>query len=124
MKVKRDFTYIDDVVKAIYKCCSKPAYVNNEFKNLNPDPSTSFAKYRIFNIGNSKPTELLTFIELLEKSLGEKAIKNFLPIQPGDVEATSANTDLLKNWIGFKPATLIELGIEKFAKWYLSYYKN
>ena len=123
-KMKRDFTYIDDVVEGIYRCCQKPAFTNDEFDVQNPDQSTSFAPYRIFNIGNSQPIELLRFIEILEEAFGLKAIKEFLPMQPGDVEATFAKTDLLENWINFKPSTSLEIGIDKFAKWYLNYYKN
>ena len=122
-KMKRDFTYIDDIVEGIYRCCYKPAYVDNFFDHLNPSQSTSFAPYRIFNIGNSNPIELLRFIEILEDELGVKAIKNFLPIQPGDVEVTSANTDLLDAWIDFNPSTPIETGVKKFAKWFFDYYK-
>ena len=123
-KMIRDFTCIDDVVEGLFRCCYKPATKNNNFNYLNPDKSTSFAPYRIFNIGNSQPIELLKFIEILEDSLGCKAIKNFESIQPGDVVATSAKTDLLNNWIKFKPSTSIEIGIDNFAKWYMDYYKK
>jgi len=122
-KMKRDFTYIDDVVEGVYRCCYKPAYVDKDFDALMPNPASSFAPSRIFNIGNSHPTPLLKFIETLEDELGHKAIKNLLPIQPGDVESTAANTDLLEKWIDFKPFTSIETGISKFAKWYIDYYK-
>ena len=94
------------------------------FDAYNPDQSTSFAPYRIFNIGNSQSIELLRFIELLEDALGVKSIKNFKPIQPGDVEVTAADTNLIEAWIGFKPSTSIEKGVNKFAKWYLDYYRN
>ena len=123
-KMRRDFTYIDDIVEGVIRCCYKPATIDEKFDGLNPNQSTSFAPFRIFNIGNSKPIELLRFIEILEDELGAKAIKNFQPIQPGDVYATAANTDLLKNWIDFKPSTTIEIGVNKFAKWYLDFYKN
>ena len=123
-KMKRDFTYIDDIVEGVYRCCYKPACIDKDFNYLNPNKTTSFAPFRIFNIGNSKPVELLRFIEVLEDEFGIKAIKNFLPIQPGDVESTAANTDLLENWIDFKPSIEIEIGVNKFAKWYLDYYKN
>tara|TARA_B100000579_G_scaffold169486_1_gene137995 strand:+ start:481 stop:1500 length:1020 start_codon:yes stop_codon:yes gene_type:complete len=121
-KMKRDFTYIDDIIEGVYRCCYKPAYIDEQFDFFNPNQSTSFAPFRIFNIGNSKPIELLRFIEILEDELGFKAVKNFLPIQPGDVEATSANIDLLENWVGFKPSYSIEKGLSKFAKWFLDYY--
>ena len=123
-KMRRDFTYIDDIVEGVYRCCYKPAYIDKSFDALNPKQFSSFAPFRIFNIGNSNPIELLRFIEILENELGKKAIKNFMPIQPGDVEATAANTDLLENWIGFKPSTAIELGVSKFASWYLDYYQR
>ncbi len=123
-KMKRDFTYIDDVIEGISRCCDKPAFADKNFDYINPDQSKSFAPYRIFNIGNSQPIELLKFIEILEDVLGVKAIKNFLPMQPGDVKSTAAKTDLLEDWIGFKPSTSIETGIMKFAKWYLNYYKT
>ena len=123
-KMKRDFTYIDDIVEGVYRCCYKPAYIDNEFNCLNPNQSTSFAPFRVFNIGNSDPIELLRFIEILEDELGVKAIKNFLPMQPGDVESTAAKTDLLENWINFKPSTSIEIGVNKFAEWFLDFYRN
>ena len=123
-KMKRDFTYIDDVVEGISRCSHKPAMKNQIFDAYNPDKSTSFAPYRIFNIGNSQSIELLRFIELLEDALGVKSIKNFKPIQPGDVEITAADTNLIESWIGFKPSTSIEKGVNKFAKWYLDYYRN
>ena len=123
-RMKRDFTYIDDIIEGVYRCCYKPAYIDNKFNYLNPTPFTSFAPFRVFNIGNSDPIELLRFIEILEAELGVKAIKNYLPMQPGDVESTAAKTDLLENWINFKPSTSIEIGVHSFAKWYIDYYKN
>jgi len=123
-KMKRDFTFIDDVVEGIFRCCYKPAYINNKFDALNPDKSSSFAPYRIFNIGKSQPVELLKFIELLEDAFSKKAIKSFEPIQPGDVESTAAKTDLLEDWIDFKPIISIEKGISRFANWYLDYYNH
>ena len=122
--MKRDFTYIDDVVEGIFRCSNKPATINPTFDPLDPDKSTSFAPYRIFNIANSKPVELLRFIEILEDSLGVKAIKKFKPMQPGDVESTSANTNLLESWTGFKPSISIERGVPLFAGWYLDYCKS
>ena len=105
-KMQRDFTYIDDIV----------------VDALQPDPATAEAPHRIFNIGNSQPTELLRFIEVMEEAFDRKAVKNFQPMQPGDVVATSADTSALENWIGFKPYTNIEDGIKSFAKWYLEFY--
>ena len=123
-KMQRDFTYIDDVVEGIVRCCFKKACIDYDFNPLIPNPSTSHAPYRIFNVGNSHPINLGYFIELLEKNLGKKAIKNFQPMQPGDVVATAAKMDLLRSWVEFKPITSIENGIKLFTKWYLNYFKN
>ncbi len=120
--MKRDFTYIDDVVSSIISCCIKPASPDRNFDNYRPNSSTSFSPHRIFNVGNSNPVELLKFIELLEIALGEKAIKLLKPIEKGDVKETYANTKLLEEWIGYKPKVSIEKGIAQFAKWYLDYY--
>ena len=122
-KMKRDFTYIDDVVEAIYKCCEKPASIDKQFDYLNPNPSTSFAPHRIFNLGNNSTTELLYFIELLEKNLGKKANKVFEPMQNGDVMETSADTNLLNQWIGYKSKVSIEQGVENFTRWFLNFYE-
>tara|TARA_B100000212_G_scaffold317287_1_gene272834 strand:+ start:33856 stop:34899 length:1044 start_codon:yes stop_codon:yes gene_type:complete len=122
--MQRDFTYIDDIVEGIARCCEKPAIKNKNFNTFEPDKSTSFAPFRIFNIGNNNPLNLLKFIEVIEENLGIKAIKNFKPIQPGDVEATAASTELLEEWVGFKPFTSIEIGVKNFIKWYLNYYSH
>ena len=100
----------------------KTATVNNEFDFKNPNKSSSFAPYRIFNIGNNKSIELSYFIEILEKNIGIKSIKQFKPMQIGDVQNTFAETDLLEKWVGFKPSTTIETGVDIFVKWYLDYY--
>tara|TARA_A100001035_G_scaffold279449_1_gene280940 strand:+ start:1328 stop:2371 length:1044 start_codon:yes stop_codon:yes gene_type:complete len=121
--MKRDFTYIDDVIEAVYKCCFKPAKVDPEFDSIYPNPSSSFAPFRVFNIGNSSPVNLLDFIDLLEKNLGKKAIKDFQPMQLGDVISTYADTTKLQNWIEYSPQTSIEEGVKEFAKWYLNYFK-
>tara|TARA_Y100001968_G_scaffold333785_1_gene399460 strand:- start:1316 stop:2359 length:1044 start_codon:yes stop_codon:yes gene_type:complete len=121
-KMRRDFTYIDDVVEAVYRCCYKPATVNTNFDSFKSDMSTSFAPHRIFNIGNNRPVELLYFIELLEDALGIKAIKEFKPMQLGDVVSTAADTSRIQSWISFKPSTSIEEGIKKFAEWYTNYH--
>jgi UDP-glucuronate 4-epimerase len=97
---------------------------NDEWAGNKPDPATSFAPYQIFNIGNNNPVELLYFIEVLESKLGKKAIKNFLPIQEGDVPATFADITALEAAINFKPATTIEDGIGRFVEWYKGYYKD
>ena len=121
-KMKRDFTYIDDVVEGIYRCIFKPANSDKSFNRFKPNPAKSFAPHRIFNIGNSKPIELLKFIVLIEDKLKLKAIKNMMPIQPGDVEVTCADTSELKEWIEYKPVTNIEDGINKFVDWYRNFY--
>ncbi len=121
-KMKRDFTFIDDIIEAIIRCCYKPATPNFAFDPFNPDPATAAAPHRLFNIGNSQPIELMYFIKVLENALGKKAIKNLQPIQPGDVIATSADTSALSNWVGYNPSTSINIGIGKFAEWYLDFY--
>jgi UDP-glucuronate 4-epimerase len=120
--MQRDFTYIDDIVEGVMRCCEKPAIANPEFDPLNPDPATAAAPHRVFNIGNSQPTELLRFIEVMERALGREAIKDFQPMQPGDVVATAADTGSLEAWIGFKPATPLEFGIKNFTEWYAQFY--
>ena len=122
-KMKRDFTYVDDIVEGIVRLIPKAPTSNPDWYNHHPDPATSFAPYKIYNIGNNQPVHLLDFIETLEKCLGKKAIKNFLPMQDGDVPATYADVDDLMNDVGFKPATSIEEGIRKFVDWYLDYYQ-
>ncbi len=121
-KMKRDFTYIEDIVEAVTRCCFKIPFSDNHFDTLNPNAATSLAPHRIFNIGNSQSIELLYFIEVLEKYLGVKAIKDLQPIQPGDVPSTAAETNLLEDWIGFRPKTSIENGLMKFSKWYKDFY--
>ena len=123
-KMRRDFTYIDDVVESVLRCIGKPSIPNKSFDTKYPDPSISFAPHSIFNIGNSSPIELLRFIELLENELDIKAIKNFKPMQPGDVVATAADVRNIHEWIGFSPETPIETGIEHFVDWFKNYYHN
>ena len=120
--MQRDFTYIDDIVEGVLRCCDKPAIANLEFDPLQPDPATAAAPHRVFNIGNSQPTELLRFIAVMEQALGCESIKEFQPMQPGDVVATAADTQALENWVGFKPSTPIELGVKRFAEWYKNYH--
>jgi UDP-glucuronate 4-epimerase len=122
-KMQRDFTYIDDIVEGVLRCCDKPATSNLDFDPMQPDPATAAAPHRLFNIGNSQPTELLRFIEVMEQALGREAIKDFQPMQPGDVVATAANTEALEAWVGFKPSTSIEEGIQRFADWYQHFYQ-
>lgn len=123
-KMSRDFTYIDDIVEGVIRVLDKPATVDMAFDSSNPKPSTSNAPYRIFNIGNHNPTPLMDFIGILEGALGAEAKKNFLPMQPGDLVSTAADTSALNAWVGFKPNTSIKDGVEKFVEWYLSYYKK
>ena len=122
-KMKRDFTYIDDVVEGVVRVLKKPAEANPVFDKNQPDAASSWAPHRVFNIGNSHPIELMKFIICLEKVLGVDAIKQFEPIQPGDVAATAADTTALEEWVGFRPATPIEQGVEAFAHWYRNYYQ-
>ncbi|MCX5940286.1 MAG: NAD-dependent epimerase [Cyanobium sp. LacPavin_0818_WC50_MAG_67_9] len=117
-RMRRDFTYIDDIVSGVIACADKPATPNSAFDAGSPDPATSWAPHRLFNIGNSEPVELLRFIELLEQALGRPAIRDLQPMQPGDVEATAADTALLEAWVGFRPSTPIAVGVERFARWY------
>ena len=119
----RDFTFIDDIVEGIILVADKPATMNPAFDASNPDPASSNAPYRVFNIGNNKPTSLMDYINALEDALRITALKNYLPMQPGDVLATAANTNELEAWVGFKPDTTIKDGVEQFVDWYRSYYK-
>ncbi len=122
-EMKRDFTYIDDIVEGILKLIPATPKPNPNWDGLNPDAASSFAPYRLYNIGNNQPVELLKFIEVIEAKIGKKAVMNFLPIQPGDVPITYANVDDLINTIGFKPNTSLDVGITKFVQWFREYYK-
>jgi UDP-glucuronate 4-epimerase len=122
-RMRRDFTYIDDIVEGVVRVTDQPAAPNLEWSGDTPDPGTSAAPYRVYNIGNNNPVELMHLIETLEKALGKKAEKNFMPIQPGDVPATWADVDALSNDVGFRPATSIEDGVGRFVEWYKGYYK-
>jgi UDP-glucuronate 4-epimerase len=121
-KMRRDFTYIDDIVSGIYRVLLKPATPNPKWNSALPDPGTSPAPYRIYNIGNNNSVELTYFIEVLEGYLGKKATKNLLPMQSGDVPATYADIDDLVADFGFKPSTPIEVGIKNFVDWYFEYF--
>lgn len=118
----RDFTYIDDIIESLIRLIQKVPTIDKHFNYLEPNPSSSWAPYKIFNIGNSNPTQLLDYVEAIEKATGIKSKKNFLPMQPGDVENTSADTNNLENWINFKPNTPISKGVEEFVRWYKNYY--
>ena len=120
--MSRDFTYVSDVVNCIIKLIDKPAKENDSFDLKNPDPASSWCPHQIFNLGNSKVINLMDFIEILEKEIGEKAIKVFEPMQPGDVKDTFAETKKIYDYIGFKPSTDIEKGIKNFILWYKKYY--
>ena len=120
---RRDFTYIDDIVEGVVRVIDKPAQANVNWASENPDPASSFSPYRIYNIGNNNPVHLLTFIETLEKCLGKQAIKNLLPLQPGDVPDTYADVSDLVLDLGYKPATPLENGIKNFVEWYKGFYK-
>lgn len=122
-KMKRDFTYIDDIVEGIFRLLHKAPKANDAWNGKSPDPSLSFGPYQLFNIGNSEPVELLHFIDVLEKKLGKIAQKNFLPIQKGDVESTFADVSGLKRAVDYAPSTTVEVGIERFVDWYKDYYK-
>jgi UDP-glucuronate 4-epimerase len=122
-RMQRDFTYIDDIVEGVVRVIDKIPEPNAEWSGETPDPSTSYAPYKLYNIGNNNPVELMHFIEVLETCLGKKAEKNLLPIQAGDVPATYADVDDLIRDVGFKPSTSIEDGINKFVEWYREYYK-
>lgn len=122
-KMSRDFTFVDDIVESIARLIPKTPSPNTNWSGMKPDPASSFAPYKIYNIGNNKPVDLLLFIEIIEQKLGKKAIKNFLPLQDGDVMETYADVNDLFNEIDFKPATPIEDGVSKFVDWYKEYYQ-
>jgi len=118
----RDFTYVDDIIESLVRLLDKPAAPDPAFDPANPDPATSWAPHRLFNIGNSNPTPLMTYIEALEEALGITAIKEFLPMQPGDVPATAADTAALEAWTGFRPNTSVHEGVARFVAWYQEFY--
>jgi UDP-glucuronate 4-epimerase len=121
-KMKRDFTYIDDIVEGLVRVIDRIPQGNSNWSGYNPDPGTSKAPYKIYNIGNNNPVELLHFINVIEECLGIKAQKNMLPLQLGDVSMTYADVDDLVADVGFKPSTSIELGVQRFIEWYKKYY--
>ena len=122
-KMKRDFTYVDDIVESIARLIPRVPKPDPAWSGLKPDPSSSFAPYRVYNIGNNKPVELLRFIEIIEEKTGKKAIRNFMPIQDGDVPETYADVEDLMRDVDFKPSTPIETGVGNFVDWYRDYYK-
>ncbi|MBT0654213.1 NAD-dependent epimerase [Geomobilimonas luticola] len=121
-KMQRDFTYVDDVVEGVMRTMERIPSSDPSWSGDRPDPGTSYAPYRIYNIGNNRPVELMRFIEVLEENLGKKAVKNLLPMQAGDVPATCADVDDLMRDVGFKPTTSIEEGLGRFVEWYREYY--
>jgi UDP-glucuronate 4-epimerase len=122
-KMRRDFTYVDDIVEGVVRTLDNTAQPNPAWSGDCPDPGTSNAPYRLYNIGNNNPVELLHLIETLEKALGKQAEKNLMPIQPGDVPATYADVDDLTRDVGFRPSTSIEEGVGRFVEWYRGYYQ-
>jgi len=122
-KMRRDFTYIDDIVEGLVRVIKNPAKPNKKWTGKDPDPGTSVAPYRIYNIGSNKPVLLMDFIETIEKYLGKEAKKNFLPLQPGDVPASHADVKDLINDFGYSPGTSIQQGIKNFLEWYIDFYK-
>ena len=122
--MQRDFTYIDDIIESLVRLIFKPPSSNQNFNKMNPNPSKSWGPYKIFNIGNSNPVDLMEYISSLEKAISKKAKIRFLPMQLGDVKATYADTASLEEWVGFKPKTSIKDGIGKFVEWYKKFYTN
>ncbi|MDY6792332.1 MAG: NAD-dependent epimerase [Thermodesulfobacteriota bacterium] len=122
-RMERDFTYIDDIVEGVVRIMGRLPQPDPAWSGDNPDPGTSYANYKIYNIGNNHPVKLMEFIQTIEKVLGQEAQKEFLDLQPGDVPATYADIDDLINDVGFKPATPLEEGIKRFIAWYKEYYK-
>ena len=123
-KHRRDFTYIDDIVEGVVRTMDHTAEPNADWDPAKPDPGTSMAPYRIYNIGNQQPVELLDYIGAVEKALGKTAEKNLLPMQPGDVPDTWADTEDLATDVGYQPSTPIEVGVKNFVEWYLEFYKD
>ena len=122
-KHRRDFTYVEDIVEGVIRTMDHTAEPNPDWDSANPDPGTSRAPYRIYNIGNQQPVELMHYIKVLEDCLGKKAEKNMLPLQPGDVPDTYADTKALVDDVGYQPATTVEVGVKNFVDWYVDYYK-
>jgi len=120
---RRDFTYVEDIVEGVIRTLDHTAAPNPDWDPANPDPGTSRAPYRIYNIGNQQPVELMRYIEVIEQCVGKKAEKNLLPLQPGDVPDTWADTEDLKNDVGYQPSTTVEVGVKRFVDWYVDFYQ-
>jgi UDP-glucuronate 4-epimerase len=118
----RDFTYVGDIVEGVIRAADNPPTPNPDWTGDDPDPSTSNAPWRVFNIGNSKPVELSRYIEVLEECLGRRAERELLPMQPGDVPSTWANVDALDRAVGYHPVTSIDVGVRQFVDWYREFY--
>ncbi|MEM1403143.1 MAG: NAD-dependent epimerase [Pseudomonadota bacterium] len=123
-QMRRDFTYVDDIVEGIVRLLAKPASPSDVWTATSPDPGSSNAPYRLFNIGNNQPVTLMEFIEAIEDAIGQKAQKEMLPIQPGDVPATFADIDALSDYVGYRPSTPIKQGIASFVMWYRDYFSK
>jgi len=122
-KHKRDFTYIDDIVEGVVRVLDQPAKANSDWSGNKPDAASSLSPWRVYNIGNNNPVELLDYIAALEEALGKKAVREMLPLQPGDVPDTYADvTDLAEN-LEYRPSTSVEIGIDQFVKWYREFYR-
>jgi UDP-glucuronate 4-epimerase len=121
---RRDFTYIDDIVQGVVRTMDHNASPNPDWDSASPDPGTSRAPYRLYNIGNQQPVELMRYIEVIEECLGKKAEKNMLPLQAGDVPDTWADTEALATDVGYQPGTPIEVGVKNFVDWYLEFYQS
>ena len=119
----RDFTYVDDIVEGLMRVLDRPAVPAPDYDPAQPDPASSNAPFKVFNIGNQGPVQLMAFIEAIEQAVGKTAVKNMLPLQPGDVPATYADVSELTAWTGFKPGTPIGEGVARFVEWYRSYYR-
>ena len=120
---RRDFTYVDDIAQGVVRAADRVATANPQWNGDDPDPGTSKAPYRLYNIGNNQPVELMRYIECIERALGREAQKNLLPLQLGDVPDTFADIDDLVRDVGYRPATPVEVGVERFVRWYVDYYK-
>jgi UDP-glucuronate 4-epimerase len=120
---RRDFTYVDDIVEGVIRTMDHVAEPNDDWNSDEPDPGTSRAPYRLYNIGNQQPVELMRYIEVIEECVGKKAEKNLLPMQPGDVPDTWADAEDLAHDVGYKPATPIETGVRNFVDWYINFYQ-
>lgn len=122
-EMRRDFTYVDDVVEGVVRLCDVPASPDGSWNPEDPEIGRSSAPFRIYNIGNGAPVDLMEFIEILERKLGRAAEKNFMPMQPGDVRETWASVDGLREAVGYEPSTPLEEGLEQFVEWYRAYHQ-